>query len=115
MDVAVADKTKPLGKGRFSLRSLLLWTAFVAVPLACFRQYYAMVTDTVDERTIPLLNASGAALAFLGLGLLSIVLVCILYRNDLETTLCIYDHSDGNCVARRYLGLSTSECFCGPA
>lgn len=77
MDVAMAEKSEQLGKGRFSLRSLLLWTGFVAIPLACFRQYYAMVNDTVDERTIPLLNAPGAALAFLGLGLLSIVLVCI--------------------------------------
>jgi hypothetical protein len=77
MDVAMAKKSEQLGIRRFSLRSLLLWTTLVAFPLACFRQYYALVTDTVDGMTIPLLNAPGAAIASLGLGLLSIALICV--------------------------------------
>ena len=77
MHIAIAEQTEQLGKWRFSLRSLLLWTTFVAVPLGCFRQFYSMVTDTADGRTIPLVNAPGVAIVFFGLGLLSVVAVCL--------------------------------------
>ncbi|MCU0719474.1 MAG: hypothetical protein MUC83_07205 [Pirellula sp.] len=73
----MTEKNAQLGNWHFSLRSLFLWTLFVAVPLGCFCQYYLIVADTVDKRAVPLVNAPGVAIVFLGVGLLTIVLVCI--------------------------------------
>lgn len=73
----MTGKNVQRGNWHFSLRSLFLWTIFVALPLGCFLQYYMIVADTIDKRTVPLVNAPGVAIAFLGVGLLSIVLVCV--------------------------------------
>lgn len=82
----------------FSLRSMLLWTAVAAVPLACLRQYYRMATNVIGQQ-IPIRDVAPAALAFLALGVLT--LICIigyqLYRRYfrlaivtfLSTALCV--------------------------
>ena len=59
----------------FSVRRLLAWTMYVAIPLAFFRVYVTRVTNTVDGTTVPLRNASGIAILFLLLGLLSLAVI----------------------------------------
>ncbi len=61
----------------FSVSRLLAWTMYVAIPLAFFRVYVTRVTNTVDGTTVPLRNASGIAILFLLLGLLSLAVICL--------------------------------------
>ena len=61
--------------GRFTIRSLFIWTLCVALPLACFRQYYALASNTADQRTTPLLQATPIAIVFFALGVISILAI----------------------------------------
>jgi len=62
---------------RYSLRSLFVWMVCVAVPLACFRPYYAIVTNTADGRTSGLFDATPYALVFFVVGAVFVLVVFI--------------------------------------
>ena len=68
---------QPKSRMTFSVRRLLAWTMYVAIPLAFFRVYVTRVINTVDGTTVPLRNASGVAILFFLLGLLSLAVICV--------------------------------------
>ena len=72
---AITQASSDLIPGRFTIRSLFIWTLCVALPLACFRQYYALASNTADQRTTPLLQATPIAIVFFALGVISILAI----------------------------------------
>jgi hypothetical protein len=81
---------------RFTLGQLSILISVLAVAMALISQYWRMVNDTVDERTVPLFSASPASLLFLISGLLVLGIFTVVFfsvlikrRQYLVAGLCV--------------------------
>ncbi len=72
-----AKRTTVPTSHHFSIQSLFVVMVMVAVPLACFRQYFNIVSNTVDESILPLREAPPVAILFFALGLLFVFALSI--------------------------------------
>ncbi len=64
-------------RSTYSMGSMFVWMVYVAVPLAFFRLYVRLVTNTADGTTIPLRNAPGIAIIYMLLGFASLAIICL--------------------------------------
>lgn len=74
-----ADKVPANSRLRFTLSELLLFTSFLAVPMAMFSWYWSIVNNTVDQRTVPLVNANIFAQGLLFTSLLLFIVAVIAF------------------------------------